>query len=457
MEGDRCRIWGFDPVIQTGSASPYVSGECAFEHVWQIVLCFWRRLPSTPVFMEVRCMLDKACGVDVHKDLLVATILGDAFKESRKFSNSLKGFDRLKGWLRECGCNHVVMESSGVYWMALYCALEDEFNVVLANPSHVKAIPGRKTDQTDSEWLAQLLRNGLVKPSYIPDKRTRKLRELTRLRVKMVETRTAFKNRCHKILERANIRLSSALSRVFGKAGTHILEGLMAGKGIDQIIEESGDKTLRRKRERLREVVRGTLEETDIYALRECVDMVKYLDERIRRLDGEISRLVNRNDVKLISGVPGVGKVSAPAILAEIGDARRFPSQKHIASWAGLAPTVYQSAGHTFTGHITKKGSKWLRRIMVEVATAASKARGSRLRLFFLRVKARRGYKVAIVALARKILGIIWHLLVNGEEYVEEEFVKRTALRFRGLPAMSLGEMIAVLESAGYVVSGPFG
>jgi transposase len=404
-------------------------------------------------------MLDKACGVDVHKDLLVASVLSEGFKETRKFSNSLNGFDLFKGWLRECDCKNVVMESSGVYWAALYCTLEDEFNVVLANPRHVKAIPGRKTDQSDSEWLAKLLRNGLVKPSYVPDKRTRQLRELTRLRVKLVETRTDFKNRCHKILERANIRLSSALSCAFGRAGTLIIEGLMAGKSIDQIIEESGDKTLKRKREKLLEVVRGTLEETDIYALKECVDMVKSLDERIRRLNMEILRLVSKDDVEKISKVPGVGKVSAPAVLAEIGDAKRFPSQKHVISWTGLAPTVYQSAGHNFTGHITKKGSKWLRRIMVEVATAASKARGSRLRLFFLRVKARRGYKVAIVALARKILGIIWHLLVTGEEYVEEGFVKvkGARLRFEGLSAISVEEMISVLESAGYIVRGPFG
>jgi len=197
------------------------------------------------------------------------------------------------------------MESSGVYRAALYCTLEDEFDVVLANPRHVKAIPGRKTDQSDSEWLANLLRNGLVKPSYVPDKRTRQLRELTRLRVKLVETRTDFKNRCHKILERANIRLSSALSCAFGRAGTLIIEGLMAGKSIDQIIDESVDKTLKRKREKLLEVVWGTLEETDICALKECVDIVKSLDERIKRLDIEILKLVNKDDVERISKVPG--------------------------------------------------------------------------------------------------------------------------------------------------------
>ena len=176
-------------------------------------------------------MSERVCGVDVHRDSLVATIMGDSLKEAGRFINDADGINGVKEWLKQYGCNRVVMESSGIYWVSLYLALEDAgFDVLLANAWRVKGIPGRKTDQSDSEWLAHLLGSGLVKPSYVPEKRVRELRELTRLRVKLVGTRTAFKNRCHKVLNRVNIRLGSKLSDVFGKAGKEILEGLMDGQ-----------------------------------------------------------------------------------------------------------------------------------------------------------------------------------------------------------------------------------
>jgi len=401
-------------------------------------------------------VLDKACGVDVHRDSLVADIIGDASAEKRaRFENSLEGIESMKAWLRENQCEHVVMESTGVYWVPLYTALEEAgFHVVLANAYYVKSIPGRVTDTTSSQWLAQLLRSGFVKPSYVPERGIRDLRELTRLRVKLVQTRADFKNRCHRILESVNIRLGSRLSDIFGKAGMEILEGLVNGKTIEEIISQSQNKWLKKRREEIVRVVGGTLSQVDMFILGKCVDMVKYLDQMICRLDDMIRGLIDEDDLNLLATVPGVDERAAAVILAEIGDVERFKSGKSLASWAGLVPSVHESAGKNLTGGITKRGSKWLRRIMVQVAHAAKRVKNSQLREFYLRVKARKGEKTAVVALARKILTIIYHILVNREPYVEEGFKKRLRLRAAVHPSgLSLEDMAEVLRNAGYLVS----
>jgi transposase len=373
--------------------------------------------------------------------------------------NDANDINNLKNWLKTHECKRAVMESTSIYWVPLYLALEETgFDVMLANAHQVKAIPGRKTDQSSSEWLAHLLQGGQIKPSYVPEKHVRELRELTRLRVKLVENRTAFKNRCQKVLNRVNIRLGSRLSDVFGKAGREILEGLMAGKTVEAILEHTENKWLKNRCDEVKAVAKGALSESDIFLLKELTEMVEHLNEQICRVEARIETLVNERDVAIASSVPGVGKRSAAAIVAEIGDAERFSDGKKIASWAGLAPSVYQSAGTFVTGSITKQGSKWLRYVMVEVAHAAVKKRNSRLRAFYLRVKAKKGEKTAIVAVARKMLTIIWHLLVKGERYVEEGFEKvvRTG---RAVYAghVPLEEMAEILRSAGYVVSGPNG
>ncbi|MBS7270345.1 MAG: IS110 family transposase, partial [Candidatus Freyarchaeota archaeon] len=319
-------------------------------------------------------MLDKACGVDVHKDILVANITDGITVEEARFENSLEGIENIKAWLREHGCKHVVMESTGVYWVPLYLALEESgFQVVLANAYKVKGTPGRITDTTSAEWLAQLLISGFIKPSYVPEGRIRDLRELTRMRVKLVQTRTAFKNRCHRVLRKVNIRLGSKLSDIFGKAGMEILEGLMSGKTIEEIINQSQNKWLKQKGEELAGVVGGALSQADMFVLGQCVNMVKYLNQMIEELEDMIRGLVNEDDLKLIATIPGVDEKAAAAILAEIGDPKRFKNGKSLASWAGLAPSVHESAGKNLTGGITKKGSKWLRRVMVQVAHAAKK------------------------------------------------------------------------------------
>ena len=399
---------------------------------------------------------EKTCGVDVHRDLLVATILNGETQQTKRFVNNANDINNLKSWLKTNECSQAVMESTSIYWVPLYLALEESrFNVTLANAHQVKAIPGRKTDQSSSEWLAHLLRGGLIKPSYIPEKRVRELREITRLRVKFVENRTAFKNRCQKVLNRVNIRLGSRLTDVFGRAGTEILNGLMAGKTVESILEHTENKWLKKKSEEVKVVAKGGLSESDIFLLKEFTEMIEVLNGKIRRVEARIELLVNERDVAIVSSVPGVGKNSAAAIVAEIGDAGQFVDGSHLVSWAGLAPSVYQSAGVFVTGHITKKGSKWLRHVMVEVAHVAVRVRDSRLRAFYLRLRAKKGEKIAVVAVARKMLSIIWHLLMKGERYVEEHFEKALgSVKSVHDGYIPLEEMAAVLRSAGYVVFG---
>lgn len=401
-------------------------------------------------------MTEKFCGIDVHRDLLVATILNTQTqeKQTRHFQNDSDDIDKLREWLKTNECKDAVMESTSIYWVPLYLALEEAgYDVVLANAHQVKGIPGRKTDQSDSEWLAHLLRGGQIKPSYVPAKHLRELRELTRLRVKYVQNRTQFKNRCQKVLNRVNIRLRSKLSDVFGRAGMEILNGLMAGKTVEAVLEHTENKQLRSRCEEIKAVAKGALSENDIFVLKHLTETIEHLNGQIHNVEARMEMLANQRDVEIISSIPGVGKRSAAAILAEIGDARRFSNSKQIASWSGLVPSLHQSAGLTVLGSITKQGSRWLRWNMVEVAHCAVRVRGCRFRDLFLRVRAKRGSHTAYVAVARKMLTVVWHLLVNGERYVEDGFSKTTVkVRIAYAGHVPMEEMAEVLRNAGYTV-----
>jgi len=202
-------------------------------------------------------LLRKACGVDVHRDNFTATVLTSKGCETRRFEKDLEGIETFKAWLRESKCKAVVMESTGVYWIPLYVALEEEFDVKLANAQKTKSLLGKKTDKVDSKRLASLLRGGLIEACYVPEREVRVLRELTRLRTKMVQNRTDYKNRVHKVLQRCNIRLGSKLYSVFGKVGMMVLEGLMAGESLHEVVDKSQNKVLKEKRVELEEVVRN--------------------------------------------------------------------------------------------------------------------------------------------------------------------------------------------------------
>jgi transposase len=364
--------------------------------------------------------LNSLCGLDIAKEEVVATILGEGVKETRKFGVGLDGLSELKNWLKEKDCSKTVMESTGVYWVPIYASLEEGgFQVTLANARQVKAIPGRKTDVLDSEWLAYLLRAELVKPSYIPEMRLRGLRSLTRLRARLKQDQAGYKNRVHKILQLSNIRLDSELTDIFGKSGRIVIDALSEGKSLEAALDKC-PASVRKNRDAIKACVMGSLNEADLFQLKLCLSMVDELEGRVVDVDSEIVKFVDMDVVEKLSSVPGVSGVSAAAVVAELGDAKRFAGEKEVSCYAGLVPSVRQSGRKCWHGGITKMGSKWLRRVLVQCALAAIRVKGSRFRQFYLRVKMRRGHGIAIVALARKMLGIMLHLLVTGEVYVEE-------------------------------------
>ncbi|MDR2203858.1 MAG: IS110 family transposase [Nitrososphaerota archaeon] len=302
-------------------------------------------------------MEQKVCGIDVHRDLLVTTILDQTGqKQTQTFQNSLTDMEQLKNHLRNNNCLDVVMESTGSYWTTLYMILEDaNFKPILANAHQVKAIPGRKTDQRDSEWLAHLHRSGLIRPSYVPNKQIRELRELSRTRVRYVENRTQYKNRCQKILSKNNMRLSSVLSDIFGKAGKEILTGLMQGKTVEDILKTTENKYLKKHKQKIIDAAKGALSETDMFLLKQMSRTIEALTIQIHEIALRMAELVDKDALEIVMSVPGVGKLSGITILAELGDVSRFGNGGQVASWCGFAPSVFQSAGVTKIGGITKE------------------------------------------------------------------------------------------------------
>jgi transposase len=398
----------------------------------------------------------KVCGIDVHRDTLVATIFDPKTqqKQTKTFRNSLDNITQLVNWLKQNKCQKTAMESTNIYWMPLYETLEaTNIEPILANAYQVKAIPGRKTDQSDSEWLAQLLQANLIKPSYVPPKQVRTLRKLVRLRIKYVQDRTQCKNRVQKTFNSVNIRLRTVISDIFGAAGTEIINGLLAEKTVDNILENTKNKQLKTKCDEIKAVAQGTLQQEDIFMLNQLLRTIKCLDEQIKQIEQHIAVLVDKAAMEIVMSVPGVGFLSAATILAELGESSRFCNEKQVACWCGLVPSLHQSAGVTTLGRITKRGSKYLRWCMVEVAHGAVRV-DCRFRVMFNRIAAKKGRKVAYVAVARKMLAVVWHLLVNGERFVDDGFLKKVVwVRSDGVGAVSFEDMIKTLRNAGFVVS----
>jgi transposase len=401
------------------------------------------------------------CGLDIHKEMEVGTIVthGKKEKTTRKFQISLDGYQQVIDWLRENNCKDVVMEATGVLWIPVYDALTSVgINVVLANPEQVKAIPGRKTDVIDSEWLATLLKNGQIKPCYVPDEDTKKLRELSRTREEFVRSRTDFVNRVHKILDRKGIALSSVYSDILCKAGREILGQLAAleGRSIKQIVDSTQNKYILDRKENLLKAEKGRLDESDRTQLRFYLETIDFLNSKIESLETLILNQAPMAKIEILDTMPGVAKISAAKLVAEIGDAKRFGTASQITSYSGMNSSVYQSAGKTYYGHITKKGNSWLRTAMIEVALAAIRTKNgtnTNLKEFYNRIKARHGHKKAVVALARKMLCIAWHMLVNNEPFDQQEELMKKLHSKR--ESNRLRKMAQVLKRAGYAVVAP--
>jgi len=365
-----------------------------------------------------------ACGLDVHRSKIVGSIVtAEGTQETRTFTTNIDDTLALKDWILTHECERVAMEATGIYWYPVYNLLEDHVTIQVANPFYVKGIPGRKTDQLDAEWIATLSLNGLVKPSFVPGLQIRNRRDLVRTLNRLVQIRSRHKNRVHKVMVRAGIRIGAHLSDLFGPTGLRILHGLLEGESIDMILKDQKNARIARKRDELAASICGTLNENDIYLIRLELDAIRFINRQIDEIKQRISHLMSplKDDLTLLMTIPGIGYDSAVNILAEIGDARQFPSGKHLVSWAGLAPGLNESAGQQTPGHITKAGSKSLRTFLIEPAHAiALMKQNNRLKRFFSRMHSNLGYKPAIIALARKLLMLIHHLLVNHEPYFEE-------------------------------------
>ena len=399
----------------------------------------------------------KVCGIDVHKRFLIATILErNGPKKTKKFSNTLEQLLELKEWIITEQCQAVAFESTGEYWISLYDILQGDVEIIVANSYHIKWIPGKKTDTIDSEWIAELALNDLISPSRILSKDKRDTRALTRLREKLVNERTDHKNRVHKVLDSACIRLSAFFKDLFGKSGLKILKCILSGIPPEEIARKL-PKRLQGRSDAILDAIRTQLSVQQLIQLQTSVTMIELLTEKIKELEQIILNDLkkDRRKLQILMSIPGIGTVGATTILAEIGDVNDFSSPDKLTKWAGITPRVYQSANKLHTGSITKQGSKHLRWILVEIAHSCIRTRNTAFRIFFERIFNRSGYKKAIVALARKILKLVWHLLTNDEFYEEKNILvgKSSHLPISGeIESFSVSAAIELLVKAGFQV-----
>ncbi|WP_067929711.1 IS110 family transposase [Alicyclobacillus shizuokensis] len=360
------------------------------------------------------------CGLDVHKKKVVACVLTPEAKEIHTFGTMTEDLQAMCQWIRQHGCTHVAMESTGVYWKPIYNLLEDQgLEILVVNAQHIKQVPGRKTDVKDAEWIAQLLQHGLLKGSYIPSREQRELRELIRYRKSLIRERANEVNRLQKVLEGANIKLASVASDVLGVSGRAMLEELIAGNTDEQSMAAIAKGRLRNKTKELEQALKGIVRPHQRKLLAIQLQHIDELDELIEEVSAEIARRMRpfEEDLARLEGIAGVGRKAAEMILAEVGtDMSRFPTAAHLASWAGLCPGNHESAGKRYSGK-TRKGDGWLRETMIECARAAARSKNTRLSARYHRIAARRGTKRAAVALAHTLLVIVYHLLKHKVTY----------------------------------------
>jgi transposase len=405
--------------------------------------------------MEI--VYERCCGLDVHKRTVVACRIvpgaaGMPSKEIRTFGAMTRDLLALADWLGNAGCTHVAMESTGVFWKPIYNLLEGQFELLVVNAAHIKAFPGRKTDVRDAEWIAELLRHGLLRASFIPDRPQRELRELTRYRTTLVQERATAVNRLQKVLEGANIKLASVATDVVGKSGREILQALVAGATDGAALAQLAHGRLREKIPQLEEALTGQFGAHHRFLIAEQLAHIDFLEAALERVSAEIAVRLRPLEQALerLQTIPGVGRRTAEVLIAELGvDLARFPSARHLASWAGLCPGNDESAGKRRSGR-TRKGSPWLRKALVEAAQAAAHTKDTYLAAQFHRLAARRGAKRAAVAVAHSLLVIVYVLLTGqqdpyrdlGSQYFDQR--DRQAVQRR---------LVRRLEALGYSVA----
>jgi transposase len=400
--------------------------------------------------MEV---IHRSCaGLDVHKKVVVAAILVEGRpKEICSFGTMTVDLLELSDWLMSCGVTHVAMESTGEYWKPIFNILENNFEVMLVNAQHISKVPGRKTDVSDAEWIADLLRHGLLTASFIPPVGQRELRELTRFRSTFVKERATLVNRVQKVLESANIKLSSVASDVVGVSGRAMLEAIITGTATPEQMAELSKGKLRNKREELSRALEGRVKPHHRFVLTELLSQIDGLEETIARFNQEIEEYCRpfEEAVVLLDTIPGVARQTAENIVAEIGtDMSRFPTANHLASWAGVAPGNNESAGKKRSGRV-RKGNKPLGVVLNQAAHAAAHTKDTYLSAQYHRLVGRRGKKRALVAVAHSILIISYFMIQRhvpyyelGSDYFDKHRPETTAKR-----------LVTRLEHLGYQVS----
>lgn len=393
-------------------------------------------------------------GLDVHKKTVVACCLTTEDKkehETRTFGTMSQDLLALSDWLSSKGITHVAMESTGEFWKPVYNLLEASFTVLVVNAQHIKNVPGRKTDVKDAEWIAQLLRHGLLRGSFIPPLPQRDLRDLTRQRTNLVREKAAVVNRLQKVLEWANLKLASVVTDVTGISARKILAAIVEGQQDAQVLADLARGCLRRKQQQLEQALRGRVREHHRFLIANHLTHIDFLDEQIAVFDAKITEYIQASTpptdppaassplsepspstdslsaitshlsweqaIALLDTIPGVGRHTAELLLAEIGaDMSRFKSAAHLAKWARLCPGNYESAGKRYSGR-TGQGNNWLRTGLVQAANAASRCKKTYLSAVYRRLAARRGRNKAIVAVAHRILTAIYHILTKHQPF----------------------------------------
>src|SRR6266700_3331529 len=341
----------------------------------------------------MRIVYKRCCGLDVHNKVIVACLLvldhhSELSREIRKFGTMTKDLLDLLDWLRQAGCTHVAMESTGVYWKPVYNILEGHLEVVVFNAQHLKGVPGRKTDVLDSEWLAECFQLGLLKASFIPPAPIRELRDLTRYRTSLIRDRARASNRLQKVLEDANIKLAGVATDIQGVSAWAMLQAIVSGHTDPESLADLAKGLLRKKRPQLVQALSGQIKPHHRFLIAELICQIEYFEEAIGRISTEVEERLRpfEEDIALLDSIPGVGRRTAEVLLAEIGwDMSRFPSDKHLASWAGMCPGNNESAGKRRTGK-TRKGSRWLRHALIEAAHGAARTKNRYLKAHYHRV-----------------------------------------------------------------------
>jgi transposase len=400
-------------------------------------------------------VVERPAALDVHKEQVTACVRVPGEGRSREqhvaeFPTTVAGLLTLRDWLAAIGVQQVVMEATGVYWKPVWAILEDEFECLLVNARHVKQVPGRKTDIKDAEWLCQLAEAGLLRASFVPPKPIRALRNLTRYRKTQIQERAREANRLHKALEDTGIKLDCVATDILGKSGRAMLDALVSGTTDPEVLAELAKGRLRAKIPALKEALEGRFDHLHAVWIGAILAHLDFLDEQITSLTEAIGEQIApfEKAVELLCTIPGVQRRTAEVIIAEIGvDMSIFPTDKQLASWAGMCPGNDQSAGRRRSGK-TRKGSKWLDWALEEAAMAAIRTKDVYLAAQYARLRPRRGHKKALGAVKHSILIACWHMLSTGELYNDlggDYFRKRD-------PERITKRLIAQLESLGHHV-----